>query len=114
VHHERFQELGGLQAALNPVANIRVGSLILKDYVTRGGSVEAGLKIYVGAGAFEHDDGYGSKVLAEYNRLKQVSAGKKVPTITPMIAATPVKPAPAPVAAVPAEKSVSGTQIAGL
>jgi soluble lytic murein transglycosylase-like protein len=112
VHHERFQELGGLQAALNPVANIRVGSLILKDYVTRGGSVEAGLKIYVGAGAFEHDDGYGSKVLAEYNRLKQVSAGKKVPTITPMIAATPVKPAP--VAAVPAEKSVSGTQIAGL
>jgi soluble lytic murein transglycosylase-like protein len=114
VHHERFQEMGGLQAALNPVANIRVGSLILKDYVTRGGSVEAGLKIYVGAGAFEHDDGYGSKVLAEYNRLKQVSAGKKVPTSTPMMAANPPKPA-APVAvATPAEKTVNGTQIAGL
>ena len=114
VHHERFQEMGGLQAALNPVANIRVGSLILKDYVTRGGSVEAGLKIYVGAGAFEHDDGYGSKVLAEYNRLKQVSAGKKVPTITPMMAANPPKPA-APVAvATPAEKTDNGTQIAGL
>jgi soluble lytic murein transglycosylase-like protein len=114
VHHERFQEMGGLQAALNPVANIRVGSLILKDYVTRGGSVEAGLKIYVGAGAFEHDDGYGSKVLAEYNRLKQVSAGKKVPTITPMMAANPPKAA-APVAdATPAEKTVNGTQIAGL
>jgi hypothetical protein len=114
VHHERFQEMGGLQAALNPVANIRVGSLILKDYVTRGGSVEAGLKIYVGAGAFEHDDGYGSKVLAEYNRLKQVSAGTKVPTITPMMAANPPKPA-APVAvATPAEKTDNGTQIAGL
>jgi len=113
VHHDKFQEMGGLQAALNPVANIRVGSLILKDYVTRGGSVEAGLKIYVGAGAFEHDDGYGSKVLAEYNRLKQVSAGKKVPTITPMMAATPPKPA-APVAAAPADKTVNGTQIAGL
>ncbi|MYN17057.1 transglycosylase SLT domain-containing protein [Rugamonas sp. FT107W] len=111
VHHDKFQEMGGLQAALNPVANIRVGSLILKDYVTRGGSVEAGLKIYVGAAAFEHDDGYGSKVLAEYQRLKQVSAGKKVPTITPMMAAAPAKPTP-PVAAV--EKSVSGTQIAGL
>jgi soluble lytic murein transglycosylase-like protein len=111
IHHDKFQEMGGLQAALNPVANIRVGSLILKDYVTRGGSVEAGLKIYVGAGAFEHDDGYGSKVLAEYNRLKQVSAGKKVPTITPMMAATPPKTA-APV--VVAEKSVNDTQIAGL
>ncbi|HEU4777884.1 MAG TPA: lytic transglycosylase domain-containing protein [Telluria sp.] len=89
VHHDKFQEMGGVQAALNPVANIRVGSLILKDYVTRGGSVEAGLKTYVGAAAFENDDGYGSRVLAEYNRLKQVSAGKKVPTITPMMAAAP-------------------------
>lgn len=111
IHHEKFQDMGGLQAALNPVANIRVGSLILKDYVTRGGSVEAGLKSYVGAAAFENDDGYGSRVLAEYNRLKQVSAGKKVPTTTPVLVATQAKPA-APVAA--AEKSVSGTQIAGL
>ena len=90
VHHERFQELGGVQAALNPVANIRVGSLILKEYMTRGGSVEAGLKSYVGAAAFETDDGYGSRVLAEYNRLKQVSNGKKVPTrSTVQIAAAP-------------------------
>ncbi|MYM26141.1 transglycosylase SLT domain-containing protein [Duganella sp. FT135W] len=111
VHHEKFQDMGGTQAALNPVANIRVGSLILKDYVTRGGSVEAGLKSYVGAAAFESDDGYGTRVLAEYNRLKQVSAGKKVPTITPvMTAAAPAKAVP--VAAT--EKSVSGTQIAGL
>jgi soluble lytic murein transglycosylase-like protein len=80
VHHEKFQEMGGVQAALNPVANIRVGSLILKDYVTRGGSVEAGLKTYVGAAAFETDSGYGSKVLAEYRRLKLVAGGKKVPT----------------------------------
>jgi soluble lytic murein transglycosylase-like protein len=86
VHHEKFQDMGGLQAALNPVANIRVGSLILKDYVTRGGSVEAGLKTYVGAAAFETDDGYGSRVLAEYKRLKQVSSGKKVPTTNPVVA----------------------------
>jgi soluble lytic murein transglycosylase-like protein len=114
VHHEKFQDMGGLQAALNPVANIRVGSLILKDYVTRGGSVEAGLKSYVGAAAFETDDGYGSRVLAEYNRLKQVSAGKKVPTITPpqQVAAAPAKQPAPPVAAT--EKSVNGTQIAGL
>ncbi|WLI91742.1 lytic transglycosylase domain-containing protein [Massilia sp. R2A-15] len=83
VHHDKFQQMGGVQAALNPVANIRVGALILKDYVQRGGSVEAGLKTYVGAAAFETDSGYGSKVLAEYRRLKQVATGKNVPTVTP-------------------------------
>ncbi len=86
VHHDKFQELGGVKAALNPVANIRVGSLILKDYVTRGGSVEAGLKLYVGAGALDTDFGYGAKVLAEYRRLKEVAMGKKVPVYATSVA----------------------------
>lgn len=88
IHHEKFQKLGGIKAALNPVANIKVGSSILKEYVSRGGSVEAGLKMYVGAAAFDNDAGYGSKVLAEYNRLKAVAAGKSVPVITTTAAAT--------------------------
>jgi soluble lytic murein transglycosylase-like protein len=92
VHNEKFKDMGGVQAALNPVANIRVGALILKDYVTRGGSVEAGLKTYVGAAAFETDSGYGFKVLSEYNKLKQVARGKNVPVINPA-------PLPVPVAA---------------
>lgn len=79
VHRDKFEDHGGVKAALNPVANIRVGSLILKDYVRRGGSVEAGLKLYVGAGAADSDAGYGAKVLAEYQRLKEVAMGKKVP-----------------------------------
>lgn len=113
IHHEKFQDMGGIQAALNPVANIRVGSLILKDYVTRGGSVEAGLKTYVGAAAFETDDGYGSRVLAEYKRLKQVSTGKKVPTSTPMMAAAPkAQPQTAPTVASAAK--IEEPQIAGL
>lgn len=82
IHHEKFRKLGGVKAALNPVANIKVGSLILKDYVQRGGSVEAGLKLYVGAAAFDTDAGYGSKVLAEYRRLKDVATGKNVPATT--------------------------------
>lgn len=95
VHRDKFEELGGVKAALNPVANIRVGSLILKDYVTRGGSVEAGLKLYVGAGALETDSGYGAKVLAEYRRLKDVSMGKKVPIYsTTSASAAPAKPRP--------------------
>lgn len=93
VHHAKFQKMGGVQAALNPVANIRVGALILKDYVTRGGSVEAGLKTYVGAAAFDSDAGYGSKVMAEYRRLKQVAGGKSVPTSTPVQQVAKVVPA---------------------
>ena len=81
IHQEKFEEMGGVKAALNPVANIKVGALILKDYVARAGSVEAGLKLYVGAGAFDNDAGYGSRVLTEYKRLKDVSAGKNVPTV---------------------------------
>jgi hypothetical protein len=95
VHRARFQELGGVQAVLNPVANIKVGSAILKEYVTRGGSVEAGLKSYVGAAAFEHDDGYGNRVLNEYRRLKDVSSGKKVPITFPGMAKRPAASAPA-------------------
>ncbi len=94
MHHDKFEDLGGIKAALNPVANIRVGSLILKDYVQRGGSVEAGLKLYVGAGAFESDSGYGAKVLAEYRRLKEVATGKKVPVYATAAPATPTKPRP--------------------
>ncbi len=82
IHHEKFEDLGGVKAALNPVANIRVGSRILKEYVSRGGSVEAGLKMYVGAAAFDNDEGYGSKVLAEYQRLKTVASGKNVSVFT--------------------------------
>jgi len=99
VHHDKFEEVGGAEAALNPVANIKVGAQILKDYVKRTGSVEGGLKTYVGAADMEDDSGYGAKVLAEYKRLKMVAGGKKVPTTTP--------PAPTQmvVKAAPAEKA---------
>jgi hypothetical protein len=125
VHSDKFQEVGGAKAALNPVANIRVGAQILKDYVTRTGSVEGGLKTYVGAGAFDDDSGYGNKVLAEYRRLKQVASGKSVPIVTPP--STPVPstalaqksaPAPAKVDSAVAEAahgaSESGETVAGL
>lgn len=82
VHHDKFQELGGVKAALNPVANIKVGSLILKEYVTRGGSVEAGLKSYVGAADMDNDGGYGLKVLSEYQNLKEVAVGKNISIFT--------------------------------
>lgn len=107
VHHDKFEELGGAEAALNPVANIKVGAQILKDYVKRTGSVEGGLKTYVGAADMEDDSGYGAKVVAEWKRLKLVAGGKKVPTVTPpaptqmVVKAAPAAPA-APKAEEPA------------
>ncbi len=92
VHHDKFQKLGGIKEALNPHANIRVGALILKDYVTRGGSIEAGLKSYVGASAFATDAGYGSRVMVEYNRLKELVSSKAVPAPLPMQMNTPAMP----------------------
>ncbi len=89
VHHDKFEDVGGPQAALNPVANIRVGALILKDYVKRTGSIEGGLKTYVGAADLETDSGYGNKVLAEYRLLKKVSKGQNVPVRTPRVTPAP-------------------------
>ncbi|MCS0707581.1 lytic transglycosylase domain-containing protein [Massilia aurea] len=81
VHHDKFEKVGGQQAALNPVANIRVGALILKDYVKRTGSVEGGLKTYVGAADMDSDQGYGAKVINEYRLLNQVAKGQNVPAM---------------------------------
>ncbi len=89
VHREKFDNHGGPTAALNPVANIQVGARILKDMIRVSGSVQGGLKLYVGAGNLETDGGYAAKVLAEYGRLQQVAAGKRVPTFTPPQAAEP-------------------------
>ena len=90
VHHDKFQEMGGTQAALNPVANIRVGAQILKEYVKRGGSVEAGLKTYVGAAAFETDSGYGSRVLAEYRTPEAGCHAARTCRPSPVLPATMV------------------------
>lgn len=75
VHVEKFELFGGHEAALDPDANMRVGSLILREYIAKGGSLQAGLRLYVGASSiFINDGGYGEKVLAERNRLRQAAA----------------------------------------
>lgn len=68
VHKDKFEKLGDGAHALDPVSNIRVGSTILKDCITRRGSLEGGLACYVGATG-PSDGGYGAKVQAERRRL---------------------------------------------
>ena len=81
VHADKFEDHGGIQYALDPVVNIKVGAKILKEYVKQKGSVELGLKSYVGAAAMSHDGGYGAKVLTEYRKLKAVASGSRVPVL---------------------------------
>jgi hypothetical protein len=76
-HTEKYQLFGGHEAALNPDVNMRVGSLILREYIAKGGSLQAGLRLYVGASSQLIDDGgYGEKVLAERQRLKEAAGSK--------------------------------------
>jgi hypothetical protein len=83
VHEDKYQGFGGSLAAFDPVANLRVGVNVLKDCINRGGSIEGGLKLYVGAANGKDDGGYASKVMGEHGRLQQVAKGIKVPTTPP-------------------------------
>lgn len=88
VHSDKYQGFGGNLAAFDPVTNLRVGVRVLQECVARAGSIEAGLRLYVGAANIEDDGGYAGKVLAEQNRLNLVSAGRAVPA-TSTVNATP-------------------------
>jgi soluble lytic murein transglycosylase-like protein len=77
VHTDKYQLFGGHEAALDPDANMRVGSLILRQYIAKGGSLNAGLRLYVGASSILiNDGGYGKKVLAERERIRNAASTK--------------------------------------
>jgi hypothetical protein len=96
VHVDKYEDFGGKLAAFDPVTNLRVGVQVLFDCVRKAGSVEGGLKLYVGAVATDGSD-YVTKVMAEHLRLRDVAAGKKVPVNVPTVtnAATELPKLPA-------------------
>ncbi len=97
IHDDKYEAFGGNHAAFDPVTNLRVGVLVLKECIARAGSLEAGLRFYVGAANLPDDGGYAGKVLAEQAHLLNVASGRPVPVNAPIITV-----APAPVeAAVP-------------
>ena len=69
VHAKRFAPYGGVQAATDPVVNIKIGATILKELIKqKGGSVERAVKAYAGG-----NGGYNSNVRAQYRKLKAVT-----------------------------------------
>lgn len=97
VHGEKYESAGGTLTAFDPVTNMRVGVKVLQECIQRAGSLEGGLRYYVGAANSGDDGGYASKVLAETERLRQVIAGRAPPVNAPTVvrAPAPAKPAPA-------------------
>lgn len=95
VHSDKYESFGGKLAAFDPVTNLRVGVKVLQECIQRAGSLQAGLKFYVGASNMDDDGGYADKVLAEHLRLRQVATGRAVPSALPVpirTHATPDKP----------------------
>ncbi|KLR56768.1 lytic transglycosylase domain-containing protein [Diaphorobacter sp. J5-51] len=76
VHTDKYEGFGGHLAAFDPVANLRVGVKVLQECIARAGSLEDGLRYYVGAANLPDDGGYAAKVLAEHFRLRQVANGR--------------------------------------
>lgn len=101
VHDEKYEIFGGVHAAFDPVTNLRVGVQVLKECIARAGSVEAGLRFYVGAANLPEDGGYATKVLNEQNHLRQVASGRSVPYTTAPASASNQAQAPVVPAATP-------------
>jgi soluble lytic murein transglycosylase-like protein len=111
VHSEKYEIFGGKLAAFDPVTNLRVGVKVLQECIQRAGSLQGGLKYYVGAALLTEDGGYAEKVMAEYARLQQVAAGRAVPLATPgtlrTVAPVPAKDEPVATPEQPADKVAS-------
>src|SRR5574337_106444 len=83
VHTDKYEGFGGQLAAFDPVANLRVGVKVLQECIARAGSLEGGLRYYVGAANLPDDGGYAAKVLAEHFRLRQIAGERR--TVKPVL-----------------------------
>lgn len=110
VHDDKYENFGGTHAAFDPISNLRVGVQVLKECIQRAGSLQEGLRYYVGAALLEGDGGYAGRVLAEQAHMRAVADGRNVPlgaSNTPPAAATP--PVPAKEAEAPKLPAVPGS-----
>lgn len=111
VHGDKYEPAGGTLTAFDPVTNMRVGVKVLMECISRAGSIEGGLRYYVGAANLPDDGGYAAKVMAEHERLRQVAGGRNVPTTAPALRVQqPAAPAAAPATTTDAKTGPEGGQ----
>ena len=91
VHTDKYEHFGGQFAAFDPVSNLRVGVKVLKECIARAGSLEGGLRYYVGAANLPSDGGYAAKVMAEHQRIREAAGKPATPVSTPSSPALLVK-----------------------
>ena len=72
-HGDKLAEFGGEKAVFDPESNIRVGTRILREYLSRTGNLSIALQMYAGA-LGDDNDTYTNKVLGEKQRLQRVVA----------------------------------------
>jgi hypothetical protein len=102
VHTDKYQHFGGELAAFDPVANLRVGVKVLQDCIKQAGSIEGGLRRYVGAVSSDGSD-YINKVMAEHLRIQSVALGKPMPRSFPVYTAAPATPTTGPDVTLPTQ-----------
>lgn len=73
-HMDKIADDAGELALFHPETNIRVGALVLREYIQRFGSVEAALQNYAGA-TNDPEAAYARKVLATRDKLVQAMRG---------------------------------------
>ena len=79
VHDDKYESFGGTRAAFDPISNLRVGVQVLKECIARAGSVQEGLRYYVGAALLDSDGGYAARVMLEQAHMRNVAEGRQVP-----------------------------------
>ncbi|MDD5250419.1 MAG: transglycosylase SLT domain-containing protein [Rhodocyclaceae bacterium] len=86
-HRDKLPEDAGRLHLFDPVANIRVGTLALHEYISRSGDVVDGLQEFAG-NPDDPEQAYAAKVLAEKERLES-AALHHAPSRSPVHAAGP-------------------------
>lgn len=112
VHGDKYESAGGTLTAFDPVTNMRVGVKVLQECIARAGSLEGGLRYYVGAANLDDDGGYAAKVLAEHERLRLVAGGRPPSTmVVPPPTTARAQPIPVVAPAKPAgEEPANGSE----
>lgn len=78
-HMEKIAPHGNLEVLVDPNANIRVGTQILREYLQRFGETKAALQMY-GGGVNDPNAAYAQKVLAERARIEQTLVRLRPPS----------------------------------